>query len=590
MSQLKLIILLLICCLQQCRCQHDNEDMDFSNVHSSDRCEPIVIPLCEGIQYNQTIMPNLLGHTKQDAAGLELHQYMPLVKVQCSSILQIFLCSIYVPVCNVLEKPIPPCRSLCLTARSGCESLMNKFGFTWPDALDCAKFPAGSAKGDLSQICVGDPSDSSSTGLESNPAPYPSYPYPQNPSVKYTGYPRPNLSHELTFKCPMNFKTPTGLDYVFRIQGKEHKDCGMPCDELLVEPNERNYIRIFTGLWAIFCVISTGFTVLTYYIEPNRFNFPERSIIYLSWCYLFIGGVFVFGFFFGDTIACNEPFTPPYEHSNVQMIRTITQGNRKETCTIAFMALYYFTISNSIWWVVLTVTWFMTAALKWGQEPIEANSHYFHVFSWAVSLIMTLIALAMNKIEGDFLTGTCFIGIWNPSDLTTFVLIPLSFLLMVGFIFLVTGFISLWRTHSFIKMKKSRVTTLDKQVLRIGVYSVLYFVPTAILLGCFYYEQENVDSFLLNWLSSACKKPEYGIPCPSISSSRNLLSHGHPQAQISSQYSPKKPNASLYFIKYFVWLTPGIASGFWICTEKTTSTWTRVFRRIFCLEQAVEYV
>jgi len=46
------------------------------------RCEPITIPLCKDIQYNETIMPNLLNHQKQEDAGLEVHQFYPLVKVQ----------------------------------------------------------------------------------------------------------------------------------------------------------------------------------------------------------------------------------------------------------------------------------------------------------------------------------------------------------------------------------------------------------------------------------------------------------------------------------------------------------------------------
>jgi len=45
------------------------------------RCELITIPLCKDIQYNETIMPNLLNHQKQDDAGLEVHQFYPLVKV-----------------------------------------------------------------------------------------------------------------------------------------------------------------------------------------------------------------------------------------------------------------------------------------------------------------------------------------------------------------------------------------------------------------------------------------------------------------------------------------------------------------------------
>jgi len=46
------------------------------------RCEPITIPMCKDIQYNMTIIPNLLNHETQDDAGLEVHQFFPLVKVQ----------------------------------------------------------------------------------------------------------------------------------------------------------------------------------------------------------------------------------------------------------------------------------------------------------------------------------------------------------------------------------------------------------------------------------------------------------------------------------------------------------------------------
>ena len=78
------------------------------------KCEPITIPLCANIEYNMTIVPNLLGHTKQEQAGMEVHQFFPLVKVQCSAHLQMFLCAVYAPVCTILEYPLPPCRSVTL--------------------------------------------------------------------------------------------------------------------------------------------------------------------------------------------------------------------------------------------------------------------------------------------------------------------------------------------------------------------------------------------------------------------------------------------------------------------------------------------
>lgn len=104
-------------------------------------CQPIQVSLCKDLAYNMTILPNLLGHNTQEEAGMELHQFFPLVKVQCSPHLQFFLCNVYLPVCTVLERPLPPCRHLCLTAKDGCEDLMNKFGFQWPQSLDCNKFP-----------------------------------------------------------------------------------------------------------------------------------------------------------------------------------------------------------------------------------------------------------------------------------------------------------------------------------------------------------------------------------------------------------------------------------------------------------------
>lgn len=120
---------------------------DPHSVASRGRCEPITIPLCLNLRYNETIMPNSLNHQTQEEAALEVHQYWPLIEIKCSADLRFFLCSVYAPVCTVLESPIPPCRSLCVSAREGCEHLMNQYGFKWPEPLECDKFPeAGSSE------------------------------------------------------------------------------------------------------------------------------------------------------------------------------------------------------------------------------------------------------------------------------------------------------------------------------------------------------------------------------------------------------------------------------------------------------------
>ncbi|KAM4736056.1 uncharacterized protein FYW61_006353 isoform 2-T2 [Anableps anableps] len=119
-------------------------------------CQAITVPLCSDLPYNETILPNSLGHTTQDDAALEIHQFTPLVKVQCSPHLKPFLCSIYTPKC-VSGKPQPPCRTLCEQAHSGCAPLMSRFGFQWPESLQCESFTtksceeAGDSEGSQSQ-------------------------------------------------------------------------------------------------------------------------------------------------------------------------------------------------------------------------------------------------------------------------------------------------------------------------------------------------------------------------------------------------------------------------------------------------------
>lgn len=48
------------------------------------KCEPITIPLCMHIGYNFTSFPNSYGHEKQEEAGLEVHQFYPLVEVRAT--------------------------------------------------------------------------------------------------------------------------------------------------------------------------------------------------------------------------------------------------------------------------------------------------------------------------------------------------------------------------------------------------------------------------------------------------------------------------------------------------------------------------
>ncbi|XP_078091551.1 frizzled-1-like [Mustelus asterias] len=514
-------------------------------------CQPISIPLCTDIAYNQTIMPNLLGHTNQEDAGLEVHQFYPLVKVQCSPELKFFLCSMYAPVCTVLEQAIPPCRSLCERARQGCEALMNKFGFQWPESLRCENFPV---HGSL-DLCVGQ-----NNTERGSPTLDPTQSLPEPGPGTGTVYPRgplppPPSSPHQHFVCPRVLKVPGYLNY--RFLGE--KDCGAPCEPgrghglMYFGPEELRFARVWIGIWSVLCCASTLFTVLTYLVDMPRFSYPERPIIFLSGCYTMVAVAYIAGFLLEERAVCNERFAD-------DGYRTVAQGTKKEGCTILFMMLYFFGMASSIWWVILSLTWFLAAGMKWGHEAIEANSQYFHLAAWAVPAIKTITILAVGQVDGDVLSGVCFVGLHNVDALRGFVLAPLFVYLFIGTSFLLAGFVSLFRIRTIMKHDGTKTEKLEKLMVRIGVFSVLYTVPATIVIACYFYEQAFRPQWQRSWVGQACKA--YAIPCP------------------RAPRPPMRPDFTVYMIKYLMTLIVGITSGFWIWSGKTLHSWRKFYTRL----------
>ncbi|EDO35751.1 predicted protein [Nematostella vectensis] len=508
------------------------------------RCEPVTIPLCTGLQYNMTIFPNTLKHRTQEEAALEVHQFFPLVKVDCSKDLAFFLCSVYAPVCTVLETPLPPCRSLCLTVRSGCEGLMKRFGFTWPDSLSCERFPK---LGD--EICVGENTTTPTSD--------------QDGGINNNTYPDVDMS-TMRYRCPESQKIPND-QYTFHGE----KRCAATCRNVFFTKREREIARMWTGIWAILCAVSTLFTILTFLIDMRRFRYPERPIIFLSGCYFMVSIAFITGYVAGDKIACNEPIKKGFP-------KTLVQGTKHEGCTVIFMMLYFFSMASSIWWVILTVTWFLAAGLKWGQEAIEANSQFFHLAAWAIPAVKTIAILLMTKVDGDELSGVCYVGLSDVSALRGYVLAPLFVYFIIGATFLLAGFISLFRVRSVLKDDYSKREKIEKLMIRIGVFSILYTVPALVVIGCLYYEQSNRELWDNSWIEGWKRQKK----CTEVETKL--------KGEVSCPPYPvplQKPDFMVFMVKYLMFLIVGITSGFWIWSSKTLNSWRRFYRRFILREK-----
>lgn len=172
-----------------------------------------------------------------------------------------------------------------MSARNGCEGLMNKFGFQWPETLECQKFPE-------SGLCVGQNSSTTETVSTT-----------KSPNKK-------KPLQRFSFRCPQNLSVYNG-DHKLIVAEETEPDCGAPCYDLFWNVHHQNFARRWIGGWSIICCALTLVTILTFLIDTRRFRYPERPIIFLSSCYFFIALSYIVGFFLQDMVSCSGPFVNP---------------------------------------------------------------------------------------------------------------------------------------------------------------------------------------------------------------------------------------------------------------------------------------
>lgn len=509
------------------------------------QCQEITVPLCKGIGYNHTYMPNQFKHDSQDEAGLEVHQFWPLVEIKCSPDLRFFLCSMYTPIClEDYKKPLPPCRSVCERARAGCAPLMRQYGFPWPDRMRCDLLPE---QGDQHTLCMDDNRSQTTTApplLVAKPTNRALKPYAPKKKTysRVPGKHKPAAAHcEPGCFCrdPM---VPLSADHplLHRVHTGQVPNCAVPCHSPYLSPEERAFTNFWIGLWSALCFVSTLVTVATFLIDMDRFKYPERPIIFLSACYLFVSLGYLVRLIAGhEEVACDR-------ESGVEHIRYESTG--PALCTLVFLLIYFFGMASSIWWVILSLTWFLAAALKWGNEAIAGHAQYFHLAAWLVPSVKSIAVLALSAVDGDSVAGICYVGNQNLDNLRGFVLAPLVLYLFIGTMFLLAGFVSLFRIRSVIKQGGTKTDKLERLMIRIGVFTVLYTVPATVIVACYFYEQHNRGAWELTHTCSC--------------------------AQDAAR---ARPDYAVFMLKYFMCLLVGITSGAWVWSGKTLDSW-----RTFC--------
>ena len=483
------------------------------------KCENITSDFCKKMKYNVTHMPNILKNDNQVHAQMELVTYLPLVNIQCSPELELFLCSVYIPYCTEkVRQPIMACRTLCERVYDACFPTMDKFGFEWPANLNCSQFPP---RNDHNNMCIdnAEMSDSSSnggtkqkdsakpslrttpssdkksktgkgdTGFDKPPPFHHDSKTTSNASQVTALIPAVNIKSSRKF-CRMKFAR-NGHNYVYI---ERSKSCALICNEDgLFTKSEKEIVDAWlTGL-SYLCASLSLFALIVVLSNMKSVLYPERAIVYITFCYLAYSGAYIVRSNVGrEKIGCD--FTKDSHF-------TIQDGSGNIGCATTFLLTYLFSMAQSIWWVMMTLTWFLCGGMKWKAEAIRSCSMYFHVAAWGVPCGKTVVILMLRKIDVDELTGLCYVGnrFDNISALREFVVGPLFTYLIMGTTFLVAGFVALFKIRPVSNCNSSSENSSDSKseqpLLPIGIFAALYTILSTVILASYFYEYVNRESW-----------------------------------------------------------------------------------------------
>ncbi|XP_053610907.1 frizzled-4 [Plodia interpunctella] len=480
-------------------------------------CEPIKVAMCKNIGYNQTGMPNLARHSLQADADVTLQTFSPLVQYGCSPQLDLFLCTVYVPMCtDKVALPIGPCRGLCETVYARCYPVLQGFGFQWPAELDCSLFPA---ENNHEHMCMEGPGDHGP----------PVGSIPLDHSVGGSG------------ACQRLVK-PKSWVWV-RGSGR----CAQFCEaEVLWEAGERRAAEVWLATWAALSFACTLAAVGAQLACGDRGRAGERALVLVALCRCAAAAGWGVRAAAGRTAAgCAKDSAIP-----TRMLLA-HDGLANPNCAVVFLLLYYFGLAASVWWVVVAGAW-RASVLRPPQSSNtpsrnERHSSLLQLAAWGVPAALAAAVLVTRDVDADELTGTCFVGNQSSKSLLALVIVPEAICLLLGSVFLASGLRALLRRPAPTPVPSALLSTpqamTDQSLLRLGAFAALYAVPSACILATWMYEYAWRDS----WLAA---------PMPSSEPST------HP-----------RPAFWVFLFRIFASQILGVMVAVWIATPRLKALW-----------------
>uniref|UniRef100_A0A6I8RXK0 Protein smoothened n=1 Tax=Xenopus tropicalis TaxID=8364 RepID=A0A6I8RXK0_XENTR len=436
---------------------------------------------------------------------------------RCWDAIRPLLCAVYMPKCEGGKVELPS-QSLCQTTRVPCAIVARERG--WPDFLKCTTdhFPDGCSN--------------------------------EIQTVKF------NSSGQC--EAPL-VRTDNPKSWYEDVEG-----CGIQCQNPLFTKKEHREMHVYIAIFSSVTIFCTFFTLATFLSDwKNSNRYPAVILFYVNACF-FVGSIgWLAQFMDGarDEIVCRGDGT---------MRLGEPTSNETLSCVIIFVIVYYAMMSGVIWFVMLTYAWHTSfKALGTTHQPLSGKTSYFHLITWSIPFVLTVAILAVAQVDGDSVSGICFVGYKNYHYRAGFVLAPIGLVLIVGGYFLIRGVMTLFSiksNHPGLLSEKA-ASKINETMLRLGIFGFLAFGFVLITFGCHFYDFFNQAEWERSFR-------EY-VLCEANVTIAEQTNKPIPECEIKN-----RPSLLVEKINLFAMFGTGISMSTWVWTKATIIIWKRAWCRI----------
>ncbi|CAN8027445.1 unnamed protein product [Ixodes persulcatus] len=490
-------------------------------------CEPIINATCFGVSlpYGHTTVELVNDSTSQLEIQERLDLWQGLQQIpRCWAVVQPLLCAVYRPKCADGRVTLPS-QEMCRLVRGFCK--IAALGSEWPSFLRCQHdiFASG-CKNEMREI-----------------------------------------KFNTSGRCAAPLvATPRETSWYAEVEG-----CGVGCRHPLLTEDERLGMRTFVVVVSSIATLASLFAVLTFMIgwKESR-QYPNVMVFYINLCLLLMCVGWLAQFVPGarEDITCRRDGTlrsgEPSSGENL-------------SCVVIFCLVYYFLLAALCWFVMLTYAWdhrFQTRASV-PRESLDAKAAYFHLIAWCVPFVLTITVMALGKashfprVDGDPVSGICFVTSANPIVRSAFVLLPVTVAFFVGGYFLVREFYKLITLKvSNSDMLNDRVRTkIQSMILRIGLFVVTMVLLVSCTFVCHIYEFKSQPVWtesLRNYV--ACRA--------NVGAAQRFLPEEPQSCDPGS-----RPSLAMLQLHLVAFLGACVALSSWVLTAATAATWKRFWCR-----------